>query len=69
MLAKTGSIRPVPPEPDSLVADVHSALGQKTFDVNVQADASGMLSFSCQGQCIGSLPAVMGATGGNSHIA
>jgi hypothetical protein len=44
-------------------------LGQKTFDVNVQADASGMLSFSCQGQCIGSLPASMGATGGNSRIA
>jgi hypothetical protein len=44
-------------------------LGQKTFDVSVQADASGGLSLSCQGQCIGSLPGMMGATGGNSRIA
>jgi hypothetical protein len=50
-------------------APVTVQLGQKTFDVNVQADASGMLSFSCQGQCIGSLPAMMGATGGNSRTA
>jgi hypothetical protein len=44
-------------------------LGQKTFDVSVQADASGGLSLSCQGQCIGSLPAMMGASDGNTRSA
>src|SRR5580692_7266286 len=33
MLAKTGSIRPVPPEPDRLMADVDPALGQQILDV------------------------------------
>jgi hypothetical protein len=33
MLAKTGSIRPVPPEPHGLVADVDPALGQQILDI------------------------------------
>ena len=33
MLAKTGSIRPVPPEPDGLMADIDATLGQQILDV------------------------------------
>jgi hypothetical protein len=50
-------------------APVTVRLGQKTFDVSVQADPAGSLSVSCQGQSIGSLPAATGSVGGNARVA